>query len=476
MKFLVINCGSNKTKDIIKNVEKTGHKTNLIYLYKKGLVEHKEFQLDSSNEINDVQIVKLINNKIEIVHSLKDELKYVDGLILSGGGKLKNLSEGYLKVFECLKSIHMPILGICFGHQILALLDGAEIKLLEAQDTELRRINYSEKSTLFTGIPNGTKFQQNHSEYITLTNNFIKTSYSEVCPIEGIQHKSKPIFGVQFHPESSGKQGFKLINNFCKITDNIRLENIYNRLLFLFENGISKPDIEEAQNLLIDKGFSLKIKSSMSPSEAIQDSYLIQVQTKIKAQGFEFDLNDILDDLELLNIPYFSFEENSFNINDNKVFIGQVLVNKKLKEDLIEFFKIAFVNKFPFGLMKPLSDNMFWDEGYQEWSDMLSMKYNNTSSFNLRKIANKDKLSLHSYGLAIDFNPMLNPCIYCEDGGSQEPENAEYNESRIGTFTTDASLNPVGSLLTNFLISKGWTWGGNWTTLKDYHHFQKAIL
>ncbi|MCX8055086.1 MAG: M15 family metallopeptidase [Ignavibacteria bacterium] len=94
------------------------------------------------------------------------------------------------------------------------------------------------------------------------------------------------------------------------------------------------------------------------------------------------------------------------------------------------------------------------------------MANNNTSSFNYRKIAGTNRLSLHSYGLAVDINPFNNPVVY--NDGRISPKGAKYNPKNVGTFT---SACPIVQKFKEL----GWRWGGEFNSFKDYHHFDKIL-
>jgi hypothetical protein len=111
--------------------------------------------------------------------------------------------------------------------------------------------------------------------------------------------------------------------------------------------------------------------------------------------------------------------------------------------------------KFPVNKVVPVS--------VYNWSDSLSMSDNNTSAFNYRKVKGTHKYSSHSTGKAIDLNPQLNPQ---EKGGKINPAGTTYNPDRPGTLTRNSHI-------VKFFIQKGWKWGGNWKSSKDYQHFEK---
>lgn len=158
----------------------------------------------------------------------------------------------------------------------------------------------------------------------------------------------------------------------------------------------------------------------------------------------------IIKNLIILDVEYFSF--------DNKLHRGQLVIHKELESDLKEIFQIIKDSKFPIEKVIPI-------EKYN-WSDNRSMEDNNTSSFNYRKVAGKKKLSNHSFGIAIDINPFQNPAVYSD--GKISPLGSKYDKKSPGTIIKD-------SLIYNEFIKRGWTWGGEWNSLKDYQHFEKII-
>jgi len=66
--------------------------------------------------------------------------------------------------------------------------------------------------------------------------------------------------------------------------------------------------------------------------------------------------------------------------------------------------------------------------------------------------------------VAIDINPFQNPAVY--KSGKTSPEGAVYNPQSPGTLTDNSKV-------TIYLKKKGWSWGGDWNSLKDWQHFDK---
>jgi len=173
----------------------------------------------------------------------------------------------------------------------------------------------------------------------------------------------------------------------------------------------------------------------------------------------EFTLEDALKgqripvsvkvNLTLINVFYYGFDE--------KLHHGQLVVHKEVAEDVREIFEIIRQIHFPIEKVVPICE--------YKWSDDESMQDNNSSSFNYRFISGSKILSKHASGLAIDLNPKQNPYI---KNGITSPAGSVYNIDAKGTITAD-------SRIAEEFKKRGWTWGGDWKSLKDYQHFQKNL-
>jgi GMP synthase (glutamine-hydrolysing) len=122
----------------------------------------------------------------------------------------------YHERFSCIKEGKIPVLGICFGHQLMGILHGAQIFRGEAVRTSIE-INVVKEDVLFTGLTPVTTMAEDHTEGISLPASFIHLASSATYTIEGMRHPVLPLWGVQFHPEVSDENGKKLISNFVSI-------------------------------------------------------------------------------------------------------------------------------------------------------------------------------------------------------------------------------------------------------------------
>jgi peptidoglycan LD-endopeptidase CwlK len=158
---------------------------------------------------------------------------------------------------------------------------------------------------------------------------------------------------------------------------------------------------------------------------------------------------EILDSLCLMDVRYCGFDGHRHQ--------GQLVIHRELAEELQGLFVLMEQRRFPITGAAPIV--------CFGWSDEASMAADNSSAFNYRLIAGTDRLSRHALGYAVDINPRENPAVYPDNRIA--PPGVVWRPEEPGTFTGD---HPV----VRAFRQKGWLWGGDFTHLRDYHHFEKA--
>ena len=125
---------------------------------------------------------------------------------------------------ELVQDSQVPLLGVCLGHQSIGAAFGAKIvKAPNVFHGKKSQIRHSNSSLLYNGIPDPYSVVRYHSLIIdnsTLPKDLRVTSslIDDPSIIMGVEHISRPIYGVQFHPESIDTQhGLKLISNFLNL-------------------------------------------------------------------------------------------------------------------------------------------------------------------------------------------------------------------------------------------------------------------
>jgi GMP synthase (glutamine-hydrolysing) len=157
----------------------------------------------------------LVHDTVSIKRKGGLESESATGYIVSGAPILftEEDPKPYLDVLRFLVDVEVPVLGVCFGHQIIGMLHRATIRKGNMVRGSFE-IEFLKECELFKDIQNGTRFHEYHEEYINVPNTFEPLARSGSCENEAMKHVSKPLYGVQFHPEMSGEAGERLLKNF----------------------------------------------------------------------------------------------------------------------------------------------------------------------------------------------------------------------------------------------------------------------
>ncbi|MFI2372197.1 M15 family metallopeptidase [Streptomyces sp. NPDC018833] len=143
---------------------------------------------------------------------------------------------------------------------------------------------------------------------------------------------------------------------------------------------------------------------------------------------------------------------------DGRVHRGELIVHQEAVRPVLRAFGKIFDERFPIRRMRVMAE--------YDGSDARAMADDNTSAFNCRGVTgDAGHLSRHSYGDAVDINPLENP--YMDRSGAVHPPAAERHLKR--TPATKGLIMP-GDAVTRAMESAGWQWGGSWSP-RDYQHF-----
>ncbi len=113
-------------------------------------------------------------------------------------------------------SLNIPILGICYGHQLLAYMSGGVIESANNNSEYGKTTVINKHGTLFDGIPEESTVWMSHTDYVReVPDGFKVTAYTKACPCAAMEDSERKLFGVQFHPEVTHTvYGTKLLSNF----------------------------------------------------------------------------------------------------------------------------------------------------------------------------------------------------------------------------------------------------------------------
>ena len=159
------------------------------------------------------------------------------------------------------------------------------------------------------------------------------------------------------------------------------------------------------------------------------------------------------DNLRVINVHHCDYQGQDKD--------GVIVVNEKVADEVSDIFKELYEKRYPIEKIGLIDD--------YDANDVASMVANNTSSFCFRYIEGTKKISKHGYGLAIDINPKCNPQV---TKGKVYPSTSDRYADRE---LEEIGMIKKGDDCYNAFISRGWTWGGDWNSTKDYQHFEKDV-
>ena len=148
---------------------------------------------------------------------------------------------------------------------------------------------------------------------------------------------------------------------------------------------------------------------------------------------------------------------------DNQMHVGEMIVNKEIADRVVTIFRQLFDAKYP--IQRMLLPDVY------DADDETQMRDNNSSSFCYRAIAGSSKLSKHARGLAIDINTLYNPYYKDRDDGTRfiQPATAADYCDRSWDFLYKIDHD---DLCFRLFTEAGFEWGGDWTSCKDFQHFE----
>ena len=206
-KILIIDYGSQFTQLIARRIRELG-------VYSK-IISH-----------NKIKLSDVLNNNVR-------------GLILSGG-PLNVYQSSKINFDKRILNLRIPILGICFGHQILSQNLGGKVKKSKYREFGLATIKKKNKSLLtkdFFNSNNTCNVWMSHSDEVSkLPKDFLVIASTKNSKFAMIENFNKKLFGIQFHPEvTHTKNGKKILRNFvfsiCKLKRNWSLKRQKSKLI-----------------------------------------------------------------------------------------------------------------------------------------------------------------------------------------------------------------------------------------------------
>jgi GMP synthase (glutamine-hydrolysing) len=137
------------------------------------------------------------------------------GLIFTGGPS-SVYDPGAPHCDPALFDLGLPVLGICYGMQLACHLLGGQVKPSASREFGRALCRVTESNGLFAGVPSETVVWMSHGDQVqSVTKEFVPLAATETCPVAAVKHHSRPVYGLQFHPEvSHTPAGALILRNF----------------------------------------------------------------------------------------------------------------------------------------------------------------------------------------------------------------------------------------------------------------------
>ncbi|KUK00834.1 MAG: GMP synthase [glutamine-hydrolyzing] subunit A [Methanobacteriaceae archaeon 41_258] len=159
---------------------------------------------------------KIIPNTIPVDVLLEYE---PNGIIIGGGPSVGEAGNS----IEYIRDIKLPILGICLGHQLMALAFNGRVGSAEAEEYAQIEIEILDEDDIFKGLGSHMSVWASHKDEVKiLPEDFKVLARSSICEIEAMKHVKRPLYGVQFHPEVHHTlEGPRIFENFYRVCEGV---------------------------------------------------------------------------------------------------------------------------------------------------------------------------------------------------------------------------------------------------------------
>jgi len=147
-----------------------------------------------------------------------------DGVALSGSPDMMSdpkIQAKYGKEIDAMVDTRVPVLGVCFGHQMMACAFGSEVVKDRRHVLDMVKTTVLAEDPLFIGLPRSMMLLESRHEIVkSLPKGFRRLARSETSEIATMKHETRPLYGVQFHPERYTKEspdGNAVVGNFVRL-------------------------------------------------------------------------------------------------------------------------------------------------------------------------------------------------------------------------------------------------------------------
>ena len=283
------------------------------------------------------------------------------GIILSGGPMSVN-ETGSPTISGEILNLGIPVLGICYGLQLMCKLLGGKVEAAEDREYGKAHLEIIKNDILLNDVETGSVIWMSHGDYVTkLPDGFELTAKTENSPLCAISNPQKKIYGVQFHPEvAHTKFGKKVLDNFlfqiCNCKPDWTSKNFINNVIDEVKQKVGNKNVVCALSggvdssvaavlmhkalgdqlicIHVDNGMMRK-NESISIIKMFKDNYNMRVDTVDAAELFLSRLKNVTDPEKKRRIIGNTFID-VFEVEAKKFANAEFLVQGTLYPDVIE--------------------------------------------------------------------------------------------------------------------------------------------
>lgn len=208
----------------------------------------------------------------------------------------------------------------------------------------------------------------------------------------------------------------------------------------------------KAGTIISEKDINTESMEKWFAAEAIPD----EVKERMSGKSYPEKCPTPLNSLRYLKVIHRN--------KDGQTQRGELVCNKAIASDLLHVFRCLYEANY-------IIERMVLVDEYDA-NDEKSMTANNTSCFNFRYVSGSRTISKHGLGMAIDINPLYNPCLNVRNGKVEPAAGKPYAKNRTGRDKHPQMIDRQ-DLAYRLFTERGFKWGGNWRSKKDWQHFEK---
>ena len=231
------------------------------------------------------------------------------GIIFSGGPQSVNTEDAH-KIHLDLEKNDIPILGICYGHQLLAKMVGGEIESGENKEYGFTSVTCdSKKSKMFKDFDPMQKVWMSHGDHVcSLPDDFTITASTDSVKI--VAYESEKYFGFQFHPEvTHTENGMQMLDNFinqCTKEREWKVQNFKQQLINEVKEQVSGRKLV----LLLSGGVDSLVALELCIQAVGNDNvYSIHIDTGFMRQDESKEIMEHFEELDFKNIKIIEAED-----------------------------------------------------------------------------------------------------------------------------------------------------------------------